>query len=723
MTQRVSLRDVVNVLPSSCLVDLSAISHDHGLHESGNPDVEYVWPDLLMEAPPNPGTVLLIKAPGAMGKSMAADAISSSSGALHVNLANVKVGANSITGLLVRSMGFEGAHRYASGMQTGQSTLLLDSLDEAALAAGRDHFWAFLEDVMSLLGGSSVGIPVIILGRPDSISAAELVLEDKGFDYQVAELAPLTESQAYSLTRNVLDATPSSTHRNHPVPFRELWEYLYRDLAHALDPSMPDLKWSEVEYFLGYPPVVVALAQRLSVDNPILELSMLTAEEKRVEQSVARGILLKNIVEVILDRESAKVQSQLGELFTLPDHVKLLYTREEQILRVIQYISKENLQILLPAFMDVSDRQKYDERLAGFVPDHPFRGKNRFSNEVFSDYVRAYVATGETTLLHGADRARLLALCDPAGPFFVHFCFALVSEGGDKYSVDESIVDSLTKSFTAGSRGDDHFSLLDHGNELKLSLYADRRGVGSNFEESIDSIDFTIKNQFSIIEFQSPLARAFIVTNSNSIVLGSAGSELELGPDVAVFCDELEIQSRIVTSTNLTSDKSDRPAFGAFLVCQSFSGNPEVSLSVRPDSRSLLVNWPNVWYPWLTHMARLPDMSGVSPRMQQLALVSLRKILIWFRRGHGQDPRLNVELVEKIVVGENLFLGAILEGLVEIGAVVKVANSYELRMSEITPTGFSFAELKTADWQNSVTKVLSKIATTTSMRNAPGWGG
>lgn len=222
MPTRSSLESFALTLPSNDGPQLTEQSSDASFRATVPSPEGYVWPDLVLEDD-SQASILLLTAPGAMGKSAAARAIANTLRAPLVDLAKLPIGSDSLTGLLTRVLGWQQAPAFVTQLQRGEASLVLDSLDEAQLAAGRQHFAAFMKNVVELLRGGSKSRQVIICGRRDAIETAFLTLADLGEDVSQGSIASLTYPQSCNLINSVLDETHRDgkkyvIHRTHSGP-------------------------------------------------------------------------------------------------------------------------------------------------------------------------------------------------------------------------------------------------------------------------------------------------------------------------------------------------------------------------------------------------------------------------------------------------------------------------------------------------------------------------
>jgi hypothetical protein len=137
-------------------------------------------PELGSDSDPQSSPILLISAPGAVGKSTLAQQIAFVTGAVYVDLAKADpVGGNTMSGGLVKS----GLY---SDWQSQATALLIDGLDEARLRVTQEAFEAFLADVAQISMGRT--LPTVLFGRTGAIQDAWLLLADSPAKAAVLEI-------------------------------------------------------------------------------------------------------------------------------------------------------------------------------------------------------------------------------------------------------------------------------------------------------------------------------------------------------------------------------------------------------------------------------------------------------------------------------------------------------------------------------------------------------
>ncbi|MEF9605758.1 hypothetical protein O4J55_26885, partial [Paracoccus sp. PXZ] len=241
--------------------------------------------------------LILVSAPGAVGKSTLARQIASETGATYIDLAEAEpVGGDTLSGGLAKS-------RMYSDWQTGNAVVLIDGLDEARLKVTQEAFEAFLSDVAEASMGRQV--PTVLFGRSGAIEDAWLHLSDK-IPVCVLEIGYYDPESALDFALLHFDiATPHDAHKDiGKKAINMLLERLREDTS------------SDGDRFSGYAPVLQAVAKRVAGEA---NRGALVAQIEKGDQPVT----LQTIIGSILEREQGKL-SQLT--FEDPNLVSRLYT-------------------------------------------------------------------------------------------------------------------------------------------------------------------------------------------------------------------------------------------------------------------------------------------------------------------------------------------------------------------------------------------------------------
>lgn len=679
--------------------------------ESISPD--YVWPDLVrdVESGQLPSPLVLITAPGAMGKSAAARAIASRTRMPYVDLARVRVGSGSLTGELAKALGFKAMGQFVDDLKAGRAALILDSNDEAQMTSGRENYLAFLTDLAWLLLDAEPKNQVILLGRRDATETTILALMELGLVPPVYQIAPLSKHQAAGLVALTLDlkrtaaGAPFAVHRQHGTPFGELRDALFWDLGKALDPTLRHGQdyWESVSDFLGYPPVVNALAERLAVDNPGAALESFKATPPS-EEPVLRGALLRGVLEQIMARESTKVRARVGEALAIredsPERA-VLYGHDEQAARLLSLTGTQGVRVEQPASLDEHDRAKYEELIDSFVLDHPFVSGGRFVNVVFSDYVRAWAISSTISALYAVSRAEFFASLPKPGPFFAHFLHALSASDPsvDPGLVPEDVVDDVIHSFMLGTDGGSAV-YVHRGEHAILFLHN---------EDTLRDVDpqglaFQVTEVGGVLVLSSPMARVLCVTDHSVLLRGLNGS-FDFGPEASVVTDSLEIDA--VSFTALGDNRGGNLLWN-FIGAREVEHPAELRVGAVPD-RSLSVSWPDYWHQWKAFAIETSGSKSVPPAIASQVLLCLRRILTSFKSSVRADPSVSADKMDRVIIGSNPVFAAVLAALIGLGLVEREGSLYRVNLDALASYEVSWSSLRGDDPARALLKVSTAV--------------
>jgi hypothetical protein len=709
-----TLRELVEKLPRSTR-NLSSNQNQEGFSVDVHPEDSYVWPNVTNLSGIVKQPVILITAPGAGGKSAASKAIASHLNAPLVDLAHLQVGSNTITGLFPKMLGWRDGTDFVKNLLDGSRSVILDGLDEARLLAGRNNFDAFLEDLAEFVKEAVPSGQIVILGRREAIEDAYLFLDNAGIVASITKLHPLSHRQAIelvdkSLDRKTIDGRPYTVHRDHPVPFGELREDVFYEVAASLEApeTNPTEYWSKVDYFLGYPPVILAIADRLAVENPRNEQSRIS-KTGRGARAVSRGKLLKGIVEDILDREIEKVRSKMAKVLDLRgEQESILYTREEQVLRVLRIVLSENFDIHRPASLSESQLPIYDEHIESFVNEHPFLLGRRISNPVFADYVRAFVITSDTIAAEGVTKSQLVAMLTPPGAFYAHFMHALSAtratelEGVYTAAIpDESYVSDIIASHAQAVSGGSFVTY--YGDEKEAFITLSEIPV----EDSVDpgySLSFEIDSPSGVLELKTPLSNCMIACRGD-ISLSSPSDTVQLGPSTYLICRQLHIEGERFVASGEGS--------GVLIASsESASHSPQLKVASYPPE-VLSISWPDPWFQWNNYIVSLtPSVSHIDSYLSNQILFWIRRILNSMKSSSRDMPSIYGELLDNLIIGVNPVGRATLAGLISLGIVKNERVRYRLQLDALKPYGVNYASLAGPDFPDILAKLHKDVTKT-----------
>jgi len=539
----------------------------------------------------NKSSLILVSAPGAVGKSTLARQIARQTGATYIDLAEAEpVGGDTLSGGLAKS----GLY---SDWQTGNVVVLIDGLDEARLKVTQEAFEAFLSDVAE----ASVGrpSPTILFGRSGAIEDAWLHLSDK-LPVCVLEIGYYDPKDALDFALLHFDiATPFDAHKD-----------IGRQAVTLLLERLREDTSSDGDRFSGYAPVLQAVANRVAGES---NRGALVAQIRKGGQPVT----LQTIAASILAREQGKLAQLTFEDQSLASK---LYTPQEQLQRLAAHIYR----VSPPALpkMSANDGKTYSSALKTWVPEHPFLDGGSGTASTVFDAVTAAAALGFQDTAAIALNRTISSVS--ANPFLSEFYLDSLrnSELPPEHIgiIYASIRSRLSLGDTAsllieGAEEGDEFELLSSEVEITVTRSDTNQSRNLNFQ-SEQAGEIRLGARVEDVEIIAPRA---------TVEIGGAPETLLIAP-ISIQCQKLRLStSRLVVESStpsieegvvyLEADEADTKEIAAPPI---LNGNSV--LSVAWSSSNL--------FPW-TSFSTTPENSQ-DPRTNE-ALRRFRKFVISFR--------------------------------------------------------------------------------------------
>lgn len=662
----------------------------------------YVEPSFVEVEWPADAAVLLVEAAGAVGKSAAAAALAEVLHAPLVLAEKAQVGSYTLSGLVQDALGF--TSDFVPAVSNGEAVLVVDSLDEAHLKAGTQNFLSFLENVQSISGArTSVGsrrASVIVFSRSDTAELVRLAFAAEELPLAHVRLDFFGEAAASAFIRSYLDLRHKETGRGEytvhlasPRPYSQLRDARLQQLAQSVARApVTDLsaQWTKTKDFLGYAPVLIAVAESLAVTNPAREAMQLVGDINPTD-------LLVSIVERVMAREQQKVAQladQLRARSSVDDAELLiedLFTPQEQLLRVAGLVLQQDLLVSYPPSLPSSVRQDYEERATQWTADHPFVRNRQFASVVFQDYVLAHGA------LSTAARASLqkpVESCDvKIGPFFSHFAHRALSDYAVP-AVRESVLEWLLQSWLedaqlAGDRtGEAFLELLEESG--RLSLWRDTAGAAT--------LDFEVHELSGAFQLRSSCSN-LTLTSRAGVVLGDRRMTLTLGPGLAVVAGELVIEAETLSVESRAGGR------GVVLAAPSVTANylNNVRAVDIHDLRLYAPEPPPRLRPFMTSL----NTQGVGIEYHEY--MNLRALLMAFGSSVRGGPAVFGEKLDQAIVKDNAHRRAVLDRLMAVGAVLRDGALYRLDLKALSELRFGLADIKSGEPSTAVLAFLADV--------------
>ena len=549
------------------------------------------------EVDPRFSSLLLVSAPGAVGKSTLAKQIAAQTGAVYVDLAQADtVGAYTLTGILETA-------GILAWWKEGSVTTLIDGLDEARLRVTQEGFQHFLADVARL--STKRACPTVLFGRTRIIQDTWLMLHE-----EEATSVAVLEIGFYDLQKSIEFVESRLASSGRPRPHAKI----EKEAVTILLAKLRSETASDGDRFAGYAPVLEAVAKLVEKDtNP----SSLVAEL----QSGLRPVTLSSVVADILKREQGKLNSLS---FQEPHRAVNLYDPQEQLDRLVSRIY--NIPGPELPEMSAQDSETYLNALETWVGEHPFllEGGLGTSSAVFE----AVIATHALFHPSASEAAfnREINKGTAANPFLHTFYMDKIGLYGNGKIREKHIgllYASLRSSLSIAETASLHIEGPDVDDDSSGSLEVE-------FIRSREGDDKPIRfvtGQDEPIVLGSYISDVRISAPQSAVEIGP-GSEVTLVAPVNVDCKELLVAAEklIVYGNQLGAPKQVN---GVWLQANDLIGSDVRSVPIIRNGASLWVWWADVYnYPW-TNFASPPE-NAEDPSLS-FALRRLRRFVIEFR--------------------------------------------------------------------------------------------
>jgi hypothetical protein len=548
--------------------------------------------DYGTEITPSESEVILVSAPGAVGKSTLARQIAMRTGAIYLDLAESDpVGGNTLSGGLVKT-------GVLSDWEAGSAALLVDGLDEARLKVTQEGFEAFLDDVVYLAQGRKV--PTILLGRSGAILDAWLVLNDK-LKVSVLEIQHFNQELARSFSEARLKGNPKLKEQHIGVSLEALHELLTRIRVNTKNDG---------DRFAGYAPVLSALADHVADEpNPRTIIS-------KIEQG-EQTITLKTILMAILEREQQKL-----ERLPLEDKklVSVLYKEAEQMKHLLSVVYNQ----APPRIPDMSprDAETYTNALKTWVPDHPFLGGN--SHAVSSVFEAAIIANALKDKNVSEEAViRELAKGASANPFIAEFYFDDASSPSVSPEHIGVIYSSLRARLALGDYANLSVEAVESSDEDEQLLAEVEIAIDRSGENEPKIFNFK-SDQIGTIKLGSHLEDVDLNVPYSKVEIGGA-SEIILATPISIQCQKI-----VFDGTRIIVEKGGEQVEGVvFCEAETAETSHVASAPLLNPGTRLIVSWEGAEkYPWNSFQGS--PSHRVDPKVNE-ALRRLRKFVIAFR--------------------------------------------------------------------------------------------
>lgn len=642
-----------------------------------SPDVAvvdgFVEPSVsVIEGDPNSARLLIIAAPGAVGKSSYSTALANATQALYVDLARTNVlGGQFFDGGLLKAAGLDAPR----AVRNGKIALVVDALDEAQMRANPSGYKDGLLDLAEIVV-SPPALPAVLLGRALAAEQAYLELVTNGFDACLLQIDYFSDEQAARYLTNRLSVVAKRSEK--AAKAYSAHGSAFCSLAETARQKLIETAGTDKTNFSGYAPVLDAICA-FALDegeglNPQAKIEKLKATSQ-IE-------LVENITHSILEREQTKLQSQFKEQHAAVGDAILsqLYTVEEQLHEVAFRLFGGPLPVR-PNLQHEAFNRSYLEMVEQFAPQHPFlTGRSTPSSPVFAALVIAWGLRNQSRA--SAVRAAVSKKTHLLSGILFEFYDKRVRDENGTTIVPLADVGILYQALNAHVTPRQRVELEveeDEENKSKPRLEV-RFGILDLVPDEADTKTERTWGPYSstsdtILELHAPFSHVYVDAPSVTVALGD-GNLQKIGAPTELSVDHLSIYANQVLIQDAGSDSQKGQLQTVALVARETGCDSVQTINVQ--GAALSVTWPNALvHPWTAYAFDVP-----SPADENIAKMRrrLRRILTAFRsHSKGALRRLAAKIDHRRMLKDE-FGSALVGRLVQdkILTLVDSGKFYEL---------------------------------------------
>ncbi len=622
---------------------------------------EFVPPQLALRRDveqPREAHVVIVSAAGAVGKTTLAREIAARVRCPLWDLAaRGPLAADSFKGALLEAFGVEHVADVLGEISAGRLPLVVDALDEARLKSNEASYAAFLQDLVEIVEARR-GPGTLLFGRTNICEHTWLLFQERGVSARFLVIEPFARPEAMLFIDRRIEglgrryagseqafAGAADRIRRHRQPFEGARDLMFRHLEQAIQGPAGAAQAAAAREFLGYAPVLEAVAILLAGERNYSELRSTLEQQLVGVDKDAPLNLLRNVVERILERERVeKVQRNLRPaLESIADTSNWsdwdsLYTPDEQCKRVLGQVL--GIAPEIPFDGSSSLRAQYELQIATWVPEHPFlRDGHTIANTVFSSYLVARALGTELgDDLFQAVRSRVQEPTYRPSRLLADFYFGSRSDLAADFvpaeligilydSLSSAETDTIRVRFTlegADPQDVDPEDLAETVGELEILLVE-----GDELSPIADKSFETILSYEDRLRFPRQLRDASLVVPC-IVDLGASDADMDLGPSVHVRCRLLDIRAKSIVVKDAPAhagikEDADQGVLLEALRCIS-------SVAVPPVVHGKLgIHWPDgAAYPWVDFYRHDLATLDTDPRMSA-AYRRFRRIVMTLR--------------------------------------------------------------------------------------------
>lgn len=712
MKTSMTIDDLLALLPDGQPLQLTSCSHQAVTMPQINKS--FLQPQLKMvqragrEVPP----IIIISAPGAVGKTALAHYISARKSCYFWDLSKLKLGDNSFVGTIAQCFGASSLVSVLTALKKGNMCFVIDAFDEAEILSGWHTVEGLLDEIWNTANMSSRS-SFVLLSRSDTASLLSFYLDEKDpgkQPYMMLEIDYFNHErsrefislQVEKIAAETNNSALSRRHAQHKTPFLEATDSVFDSIYKAFSLSAESAWDSRVLCsFLGYAPVLQAIATYLSTFSNYQEVQtrigegILSVEGARIASSIMQDLLV---------REQNKVVSALKGK-NIPESNEWeewdnIYSPHEQLQRIMLYVlesSRATSLDLLPTNIPGWLIEHYSQSLSSMLSQHPFLRGHSFTGPAFRDYTLAF-------LLKQAEDYKINCRSFMETPQYVATPLLIQFYRADGTElVLPSDIDFLYESFVSRDTALELTSAMivvspeDVQTALHRIEFYDEPSL-NNINDYNEPITLYVRKEDPLaFQFRRRLRNAFLDIQGR-VVLGTPFGEFE-ATDIEMTCTELELRSKMFIVHSASQGQSVRIVAGRYI---------QIPTSVDVKTRGpgvLEIFWPGgTQYPWAQYFT---DDAAHGNNFEVVdAFLGLRRILTWFRRDRRHDFARHMDLINNVAVGENALRQSLLRYLLDRRIIYEADPLYIFDENLATRAGINWADIRSGRITDQISSFL-----------------
>lgn len=641
---------------------------------------KFIHPKLRVIKPFEGGRIIIISAPGAVGKTTFAKYCTFDKKGYFWDLAKLKLGDNTFIGTLAKTFGSKNLSKVLDEFDAGNLAFFFDAFDEAEIISGWEGVENFIREICSYSATSSKP-NIVFFSRSETASLLQLLLDEaSGTDsYSMFEIDYFDKDGAIQFIQEYLKSNGDESYLQHPEPFNRAVHSIFSAVGHGMNGESDNI-WNidDIRSFIGYSPVLQTIGSFMHNQN--YEEIANQFENKISTESGLR--VISGFIEKLLTREQEKVVSALKERVTnIPkdwDNWKNIYHPIDQVASLVTYLLK-NRRLDSIDYSSVPDwlKKDYIDAITNFLPNHPFLKAGEFSSPAFRDYSISMLLTKKNEY-DGQCKALLdkgsFVLTSLFAYFYVKFsdnkCYGphvgLIHEA---VSAKKAIESTTLLTFIKPNNQGHH--VLEIVNPEGLSSL--------NLE-----LECLINNNHPVI-FERRLQNAIIHCNGQ-VILGKSEGSIELS-DIDIEAEKIVIKAK---ECILNTHNEGTITLKAKDILQE-----DYSLSLkRIGTGDIQISWPGGHaFPWTEYYVQSDYSEDLDFKDE---LYALKRILEPFRKHKKKGFAKQSEFIDNIIVKGNPLRRDLLNFLLKEGIMRKnsAANQYLVEEEKLNSSGINWLSLK-----------------------------